>query len=331
MMPVDHQKRSIRFGLIASAPTVDGLIETAESAELEGFSSIALNDHFNSTVAPLLGLQAMAAATSRIRISTAVLNQDLRHPAVLAKELATLDVLSGGRLEVGLGAGWVRADYDQSGIAFDSAADRIGRLQENIAIVKGLFATEPYTFRGQHYTVTDLDGTPKPLQDGGPPILIGGGGRRILSMAARHADIIQVLGASFGTSGAVVDDLSSFRSDAFEQRLDWIKDAAGIRFCDIELSLMLVFVAITDDVEATATGFLDFLSATVSRYGGGVGELDVRIEALLDSPVVAIGTLDAICDKLRRVRDTLGFNYFVMPYGASPQSLSPIIARSANT
>jgi probable F420-dependent oxidoreductase len=317
--------------MIASAATVDQLIETAESAEHEGFSSVALNDHFNSTFAPLLGLQAMAGATSRIRISTAVLNQDLRHPAVLAKELATLDVLSGGRLEVGLGAGWVRADYDQSGICLDSAAERIGRLEENIAILKGLFAPEPYSFAGAHYTVTDLDGTPKPLQDGGPPILIGGGGRRILSMAARHADIIQVLGASFGTSGAVVDDLSSFRIEAFQQQLEWIKDAASNRFRDIELSLMLVFVAITDDVETTAKGFLDFLSATVSRYGGDVAELDVRVDALLDSPVVAVGTLDAICDKLSRVRDTLGFNYFVVPYGSSPQALAPIVARLANT
>jgi alkanesulfonate monooxygenase SsuD/methylene tetrahydromethanopterin reductase-like flavin-dependent oxidoreductase (luciferase family) len=213
----------------------------------------------------------------------------------------------------------------------DSAAERIGRLEENIAILKGLFAPEPYSFAGAHYTVTDLDGTPKPLQDGGPPILIGSGGRRILSMAARHADIIQVLGASFGTSGAVVDDLSSFRIEAFQQRLEWIKDAASNRFRDIELSLMLVFVAITDDVETTAKGFLDFLSATVSRYGGDVADLDVRVDALLDSPVVAVGTLDAICDKLSRVRDTLGFNYFVVPYGSSPQALAPIVARLANT
>jgi probable F420-dependent oxidoreductase len=186
-MSVEPQRRPIRFGTIASAATADQLIKTAESAELEGFSSVALNDQFNSIIAPLIGLQAMAGATSRIRISTAVLNQDLRHPAVLAKELATLDVLSGGRLEVGLGAGWVRADYDQSSISFDSAARRIGRPVENIAILKGLFASESYSFTGRHFTVTDLVGTPKPIQDGGPPIMIGGGGRRILSMAARQA------------------------------------------------------------------------------------------------------------------------------------------------
>jgi probable F420-dependent oxidoreductase len=326
-----YPKRPIRFGLIAASATAAELIETAKSAEQHGFSSIALNDHFSSTVAPLLGLQAMAAATSHIRIATAVLNQDLRHPAVLAKELATLDVLSGGRLEVGLGAGWVRADYDQSGIPFDSAAERIERLEENIDILKGLFAESQCSFTGRHYSVTELNGTPKPVQPGGPPIMIGGGGRKILSMAARHADIIQVLGAAFGTTGAVVDDLSSFRIDAFEHRLEWIAAAAGDRFDEIELSLMLVFVAITDDIEKTATGFLDFLTATVSRYGGEVGNVDVKLRALLDSPVVAIGTLDEVCEKLTRVRDKLGFSYFVVPYGSAPQSLAPIVGRLAGT
>jgi probable F420-dependent oxidoreductase len=326
-----YPKRPIRFGLIAASAAAAELIETAKSAEQHGFSSIALNDHFSSTVAPLLGLQAMAAATSHIRIATAVLNQDLRHPAVLAKELATLDVLSGGRLELGLGAGWVRADYDQSGIPFDSAADRIERLEENIDILKGLFAESQCSFTGRHYSVKELNGTPKPVQPGGPPIMIGGGGRKILSMAARRADIIQVVGAAFGTTGAVVDDLSSFRVDAFEQRLEWIAAAAGDRFGEIELSLMLVFVAITDDVEKTAKGFLDFLTATVSRYGGEVGNVDVKLRALLDSPVVAIGTLDEVCEKLTRVRDKLGFSYFVVPYGAAPQSLAPIVGRLAGT
>lgn len=320
-------RRPIRFGLIASSPTAAELIETAKSAEQHGFSSIALNDHFSSTVAPLLGLQAMAAATSNIRIATAVLNQDLRHPAVLAKEVATLDVLSGGRVELGLGAGWVRADYDQSGIPFDSAAERIERLEENIDILKRLFSADQCNFAGRHYSVTELDGTPKPVRPGGPPIMIGGGGRKLLSMAARRADIVQVLGASFGTRGAVVDDLSSFRAEAFEQRLEWMAAAAGERFGEIELSLMLVFVAITDDVEKTAQGFLDFLTATVSRYGGTVGDVDVQLKALLDSPVVAIGTLDEVCEKLTRTRDELGFSYFVVPYGSAPPSLAPVVAR----
>ncbi len=133
--------------------------------------------------------------------------------------------------------------------------------------------------------------------------MVGGGGRKILSMAARRADIVQVLGAAFGTGGAVVDDLS----------------------------LMLVFVAITDDVETTARGFLEFLTATVSRYGGEVGNVDVKLQTLLDSPVVAIGTLDDVCQKIQRVRETLGFSYFVLPYGSAPEELAPVVARLAGT
>jgi hypothetical protein len=148
---------------------------------------------------------------------------------------------------------------------------------------------------------------------------------------ARRADIVQVLGASFGTNGAVVDDLSSFRVEAFEQRLEWIAAAAKDRFSEIELSLMLVFVAITDDTEKTAKEFLDFLTATISRYGGQIGDVDVKLQTLLDSPVVAIGTLDEVCEKVTRVRDELGFSYFVMPYGSAPQSLEPIVARLADT
>jgi probable F420-dependent oxidoreductase len=322
---VDNPQRPIRFGLIASGATARDLMETAKMAEQSGFSSIALNDHFSSTVAPLLGLQAMAATTSHIRVSTAVLNQDLRHPAVLAKELATLDVLCGGRLEVGLGAGWVRADYEQSGIAFEAAPTRIGRLQETVDILKQSFAEGACTFTGKHFSIEKLETTPKPVQPGGPPILIGGGGRKILTMAAHRADIIQVLGQAFGQEGAVVDDLSSFHFDAFKQRVGWIADAAGDRFEDIELSLMLVFVAITDDVEQAGTGFLDFLSATVSRYGGEVGDVDVRLKALIESPVVAIGSIDQICDKLRPIRDTLGVSYFTMPYGSTPVDLAPIV------
>ncbi|OBK58582.1 hypothetical protein A5653_07325 [Mycobacterium colombiense] len=326
-----HQQRPIRFGIIASGPTAADLIETAQSAEQHGFSTVALNDHFSSTVAPLLGLQAMAAATSHIRVATAVLNQDLRHPAVLAKELATLDVLSGGRLELGLGAGWVRADYDQSGIAFDSAGERIERLAQNIDILRGLFAQRACTFAGKHFRITGLDGTPKPVQSGGPPIMIGGGGRKILTMAARRADIIQVVGQAFGTSGAIVDDLSSFRFDAFNQRVGWIADAAGDRFEDIELSLMLVFVAITDDVPRAGIKFLDFLSATVSRYGGEVGDIDVRLKTLIDSPVVAIGSVDQICDKLLTLRDALGVSYFIAPYGSTPADLAAIIEKLTRT
>ncbi|OBI44014.1 TIGR03621 family F420-dependent LLM class oxidoreductase [Mycobacterium sp. E796] len=323
--------KPIRFGVVASEIEVHNLIATAQMAECIGFSSIQLNDHFSSTVAPMVGLQAIAAATSQIKIATSVLNQDLRHPAVLAKEAATLDLLSGGRLELGLGAGWVRADYDQSGIAFDTAATRIDRLDEYIAIVRGLCGPDPLTFRGDHYTVTDLEGIPQPAQPGGPPIMVGGGGRRLLTMAAEKADIVQVLGATLAR-GAVVD-ASSFRRESFEERLDWIRSAAGARFDALELSLMLVLVAVTDDVESFTKGFLEMLSGNdlVERYGGEVNHRDVNLQTLLDSPVVAVGTLEEVCEKLTRVRNTLGFNYFVTPFAGGMEALAPIVTRLTGT
>lgn len=323
--------KSIRFGVVASETEVHNLIATAQMAESIGFSSFQLNDHFSSTMAPMVGLQAIADATSQIKIATSVLNQDLRHPAVLAKEAATLDLLSGGRVELGLGAGWVRADYDQSGIAFGTAATRIDRLDEYITVLRGLFGPDPLTFRGNHYAVTDLAGIPQPAQPGGPPIMVGGGGRRLLTMAAQKADIVQVLGATLA-KGAVVD-VSSFQIESFEERLDWIRSAAGARFDALELSLMLVLVAVTDDVESFTKGFLEMLSGNdlVERYGGEVNHRDVNLQTLLDSPVVAVGTLEEVCEKLTRVRNTLGFNYFVTPYAGGMETLAPVVTRLTGT
>jgi probable F420-dependent oxidoreductase len=307
--------KPMRFGLITAGTTPDTLLDAAREADRAGFSTIALNDHLSSTLAPLLGLQAMAAATSTVRLATAVLNQDFRHPAVLAKELATLDVLSGGRLEVGLGAGWMGGDYTESGIPFDKASRRIARLEEYIRILKQLFTEGACSLAGTHFTIADLKTGPAPTQPGGPPILVGGGGRKVLSMAARCADIVQVLGAPLGG-----EDSSPTRSEAYEERLGWIADAAGDRLSAIELSVMLSFVAVTDDAEQSARKHLD---RAARRTGADVSHADVT--SFLQSPVVAVGTHEEVCDKLTRVRDTLGFSYFVMPWGAKPEKLAPIV------
>jgi probable F420-dependent oxidoreductase len=319
--------RPLRFGYIVPAPgNGAALTDAARAAERHGYSTVALNDHFSSAMAPLLGLQAMAAATSTVRVATSVLNQDLRQPAVLAKELATLDSLSGGRLEVGLGAGWVPTDYEQSGIPLDRASARIERLEEVVGILRGLFADGPFDHTGRHFTIKGLDGTPRPAQAGGPPILVGGGGPRLLAMAAGCADIVQVLGATLGQTGAVVDDFSSFRAEAYEERVGWVRDAAGAGFDDIELSLHLAYVAITDDVEQAAAGFLDQIAGTVTRYGGNLQRFPLTTDDLLTSPIVAIGPVADVAAKLTRVRDTLGFSYFVAPYGSPPERLAPVIA-----
>ena len=167
-----------------------------------------LADHFVRPFAPLLAGQAVADATTTLRITQTVLAQDFREPAVLAKELATLDVLSDGRLQVGLGAGWLRQEYEDAGMRFDPAPVRIARLEETAIILKGLFGDGPFSFAGEHYTITDLDGTPSPHRPGGPPILLAGGAKRVLTFAGEVADIV---GVNASIHSGAIDTLASFR------------------------------------------------------------------------------------------------------------------------
>src|SRR5206468_456136 len=154
------------------------------------YDALLISDHLLDQLAPLPALAAIAQATSRLRLGTFVLNNDLRHPAVLAQELATIDVLSEGRLEIGLGAGWNVPEYEAAGLPFDRHAVRFARMSEALQILKGLFGDAPFTFDGEHYQISQMEGWPKPVQRPHPPILIGGGGRTVLSFAARYAQIV---------------------------------------------------------------------------------------------------------------------------------------------
>lgn len=159
------RQRPIRFGTGGGrVADRDRLVSAARRAEDIGYSTFSMADHLGLPLAPLIALQAVADATTTLRITQTVLAHDFHRPAVLAKELATLDVLSDGRVEVGVGAGWMRSEYDQAGIRFDSAAVRIARLEEFVLVLKGLFGEQPFSFSGTHFSIRDLDGTPKPLQ-----------------------------------------------------------------------------------------------------------------------------------------------------------------------
>lgn len=278
-------------------------------------------DHFMFPFAPLLALQAVADATTTLRVTQLVLAADFRHPAVLAKELATLDVLSGGRVEVGIGAAWKQEEFEQAGIPFDKASVRIERLEEYAIVLKGLFGNDPFRFRGKHFTVDDLDGSPKPLQRPRPPIMIGGGGPKLLAMAARQADIIQVLPSA--TQGG----RHPFTQAAFQEKVDVIHGAAADRMDDVELGTILINVTITDDPDRA----LDELVLGLTSAGGDDPDSrSISKEDLARSPLVAVGTLEQVCDKLLQVRDTLGFTYFVSPVGARPELLGPVIERLSN-
>jgi probable F420-dependent oxidoreductase len=306
--------RPIRFGTGGGRlADRDRLVAAARRAEDIGYSTFSMADHFGLPFAPLIALQAVADATTTLRITQTVLAHDFRQPAVLAKELATLDVFSGGRVEVGLGAGWMRSEYEQAGIRFDSAGIRIARLEEFITVLKGLFADEPFSFSGAHYRISDLDGTPKPIQRPHPPILVGGGGMKLLAVAARQADIIQVMPRIQGPGQPI--DAGEFTAATYKDKIDHIKAVAGERFPEIELGTQLLLATVTDDPDGA-----------VAEFAAGHG---IRRDDLRDSPLVAVGSLNQVCDKLLAVRDEYGISYFACPVGARPSSLAPIIDKVA--
>jgi probable F420-dependent oxidoreductase len=228
-----------------------------------------------------------------------VLAVDYRHPVMLAKEAATLDVLSGGRLELGLGAGWLRREYESAGLPFDSPGTRIDRLDETIQILDGLFGDDPFSFAGKHHTVTELEGHPKPAQRPRPPLLIGGGRRRVLTLAGREADIVGILTTSVAT-GTVVDDAAERLAGAVEQKLAWVREGAGARYSRIELSLIPTLLFEEDRERAAA----DLIAA---RRWTGVSTADV-----LDMPSVFIGSVGEIADQMEERRARYGFTYYVV-------------------
>jgi probable F420-dependent oxidoreductase len=318
--------RPFRFGFIGGLSSKrQKLLDSARAAEAIGFATYGLADHFVRPFAPLIAGQAVADATTTLRVTQTVLAQDFREPAVLTKELATLDVLSEGRLEVGLGAGWLQQEYDDAGIVFRSAPERIARLEETAVILRGLFDDGPFSFEGEHFRVSNLVGAPRPIQQPRPPIMIGGGGRKLLSAAARHADIVQLMPSN--PKGRSLLDATQFSAAAIEEKIGWIRDAAGSRFDEIELSAQLLECVVTDTPEAHLTDFAERIASVTERMGGAKVSLD--LDDLRRSPIVAVGSLDDICEKLVAVRETYGINYFNAPTDTRPERMAPVIERLA--
>src|SRR5271165_6612768 len=207
--------------------------EQARRAEYLGYSALLMPDHFGDQLAPVPALAAVAAATTTLRMGALVFCNDYRHPFVLAKEAATLDVLSEGRLELSLGAGWMRSDYDEAGLAYDPPAVRVARFEEAVKVVQGLLRTDgPFNFHGEHYEVLGHTLTPRPVQQPGPPLIIGGGGKRVLTFAAQHADIVSInVNLRAGTGGA--ETAADATPERTRTKVGWVKEAAGGRFDDL--------------------------------------------------------------------------------------------------
>lgn len=304
--------RPFRFGVQAgTAVSRDEWVAQAYGAERWGYATLNLPDHFGSQLAPTPALAVAAEATLTLRIGCFVYANDYHHPVVLAKEAATLDLLAGGRLELGLGAGWLRHEYEQAGIPFDRAGVRIERLAESIAVLKGLFAPGSFSFAGRYYQVDQLDGLPKPLQAPHPPLLIGGGGQRLLTLAAREANIV-----SFNPR-ALPDgtlDMRDTLPEAVAEKISWVRDAAGDRFDDLELNTTLLGIAVTGDRLAAA----ERLGARLRTAG----------DLALRSPLALAGTVDDMVEELQARRDRFGISYF-MVRRADMEAFAPVVARLA--
>ena len=268
-------------------------------------------DHFGDQLGPIAALMSAADATTKLRICSLVYDNDYRHPVVLAKEAATLDLLSDGRLDFGLGAGWMTTDYEQSGIPLDPPGIRIDRMAEALTIIKSFFAGETITFTGKHYKIEGLEGSPPIVQKPHPPIVLGGGGRRMLRLAGREADIVSV---NYKLSEGRVNRkvAQSGLAEATEEKLLWIKEAAGERFSNLELMVSIFVANITEDREAMAEAMAP---------GIGCEPRDV-----LQIPHFLIGTVNQIVEDLKARRERYGISYLAIP-GEVAEAFAPVVER----
>ena len=300
--------------------------ERVRRVEALGYSALHLADHVigpgpalakaNHPIQELAAVPAIAAAaeaTTTLRVGCRVFCVDYRHPALLAKEAATLDLLSDGRLELGLGAGWLRAEYEAIGLRFDPAPVRIARLAETIAALKAACAGGPLEIAGEHVRLSGFAARPLPVQRPHPPLMVGGGSRRVLGLAAREADIVSL---NFDNrSGAIgPEGVRSGTAEATAQKIGWIRDAAGARFDGLELEIGAYFTFVQDGAEKIAEGM-----------GKALG---LSPEEMREHPHGLFGTPDAVCEELERRRERFGISYVTVPDNAL-EAFAPVVARLA--
>jgi probable F420-dependent oxidoreductase len=309
--------RKFRFGVQSGgASSAREWQERARKVEALGYSTLFMPDHFIDTpFAPMVGIAMAAEATETLRVGTMVLGNDYKHPAVVAKEFATLDLLSDGRVEAGIGAGWMRVDYEALSLPYDRAGVRIDRLAEALAVLKGAWGPEPFSFDGEHYTIKDYDGIPKPVQQPHPPVFVGGGGRKLLTLAAREADIIGFTPAA--RAGEITtDQVRETLPATWTEKFAWVREAAGDRFDDLELQIRYFFAAITDDRRGLA-------DAAAPAFG-------ISADEALESGVALVGTVDECCDQLARRREEWGVSYIAVG-DDQYEAFAPVVSRLVGT
>lgn len=284
----------------------------ARLAEQLGYDTVVLPDHVGNQFAPMPALISAAEATEKIRVGTFVLDNDFRHPLLLAQEAATVDVLTDGRFELGVGAGWMGQDYGRLGATFDPPDVRVRRFKEAVELVGLYLSGEPFSFEGSHYRVSDVEPRPVPVQRPGPPLLIGGGGKQILAFAAQEADIVSVFLRSMPDGSGF--DVSELRTAHYQRKIDRVREIAHEAGRRPELNVLLQYFEITNDRMSVADEH--------------AREIGTDAEDLLGLPFELIGTVGQMCDDLVERREEFGISYITV-FGRYMRGFAPIVERLA--
>jgi probable F420-dependent oxidoreductase len=285
----------------------------ARQIEDLGYSTLFLPDHFGSQWAPLVALTVAAEATTTLRVGSLVFDNDYRHPVVLAREVATLAIASEERVEFGLGAGWMRSDYEQSGIPFDPPGVRIDRMVEGLHIMRELWSAGTATFSGRYYQVNEAHGVPMPAGTDHPPILIGGGGRRLLTTAAREADIVG-FNPSLAEGVVGLATAKSATAARFRERVAWVREAAGDRIEELEFQVLTFAVQVTEHRQR-------FIADAAPLF-------QLTPEEVSETPIALVGTVAEICESLLARRQEFGFSYWVV-HEENIEDFAPVVAAMA--
>ena len=308
--------RPFRFGIQCRGPAdAAGWRELARKVEDLGWSTLTVADHLDAGLAPVPALMAAAEATTSLRVGTMVLANDYRHPVVVAKEAATLDVLTDGRFDLGVGAGWMTSEYEAMGMAMDPPAVRVARLGEAVTILRGLWAGGPFRFEGEHYCIADLPGMPRPVTPGGPPVVIGGGGPRVLRLAATQADVVAI---NVNLRAGVIDERAfpDGTTASTDRKVGWVRDAAGARFEALELQVRVHLAMVSNRRDAV-------IEELAPAFGLSPDEARATPHALL-------GSVEEICDQLVERRERWGFSYLGLS-GDQLDAFAPVVERLAGT
>jgi len=311
-----------------NAPSGSAWTETARKAESLGYSTLHLADHLlgpgpalaktNHPVQNLAAVPAMAhaaAVTSTLKIGCRVFCIDYRLPIVLVKEAMTLDLLSDGRLELGLGAGWLEEEYHATGIAFDPPGKRISRLEDVVAALRAYAADGIVAVANDTVEWRDFEGLPKPVSRPLPPLMIGGGSPRILKIAGREADIVSL---NFNNRMGVIgpDGVRSSSADETGKKIGWVRAGAGARFDDVEIEIGAYFTFVTNDAKATVAMFAKTFGLTESQ--------------MLAHPHALFGGVETIVEELQRRRETFGISYVTVSQDAMA-AFAPVVAKLTGT